>query len=107
MSPASRLMAGIMYSEVFLLMASTSANRLGSKLARETRTTAVVGNDSVVVILSAIVIHSVGNYIMLCPQNIIVVQKNPALILPCLRLGSHPKRRAPAINPRAAAARPL
>jgi AcrR family transcriptional regulator len=28
-------------------MASTSANRLGSKLPRETRTTAVAGNDSV------------------------------------------------------------
>jgi hypothetical protein len=58
MSPDSRLMAGIMYSEVFLLMASTSANRLGLKLARETRTMAVVGNASVIVILVAIVILS-------------------------------------------------
>src|SRR5689334_16829636 len=50
MSPGCRLMAGIRYSEVFLFMASTSANRLGSKVARETRTTAVAGNDSVMVI---------------------------------------------------------
>jgi hypothetical protein len=56
MSPDSRLMAGMMYSEVFLLAASTSANRLGSKLARETRTTAVAGNDSVMVILSVMAI---------------------------------------------------
>jgi hypothetical protein len=59
------------------------------------------------VILSAIVIRSLGTYITLCPQNIIVVQKNPALILPCLRLGSHPKRRAPAIDLKGASARPL
>src|SRR5262249_21959909 len=42
-------MAGIRYSEVFLFMASTSASRLGSKVARETRTTAAAGNDSVMV----------------------------------------------------------
>src|SRR5215475_9677659 len=64
MSPGSRLMAGIRYSEVFLFMASTSANRLGSKVARETRTTAVAGNDSVMVIL----VPS-GNYITMYNQN--------------------------------------
>ena len=63
-------MAGMMYSEVFLLAASTSANRLGSKLARETRTTAVVGNDSAMVILSVTGILSLGTYIATYPQYI-------------------------------------
>src|SRR6266516_7260652 len=57
MSPGSRLMAGIRYSETFLFTASTSANRLGSKLPRATRTTAVAGNDSVMVILSRDELH--------------------------------------------------
>jgi hypothetical protein len=54
-------MAGIMYCEVFLLAASTSANRLGSKLARETRTTAVAGNDSAMVVLSVMAMLPPGN----------------------------------------------
>src|SRR6266704_3099023 len=64
MSPGSRLMAGTRYSETFLLTASTSANRLGSKLPRETRTTAVAGNDSVMVILSLGELHygSISEY---------------------------------------------
>jgi hypothetical protein len=46
-SPGSRLMAGIRHCEVFLLMALTSTNRLGSKVARDTRINAVAGSDSV------------------------------------------------------------
>ncbi len=57
-------MAGIRYSETFVFTASTSANRPGSKLPRETRTTAVAGNDSVMAILS------LGNYITIYYQNI-------------------------------------
>src|SRR5690348_3489921 len=45
-------------------MASTSANRLGSKVARETRTTAVAGNGSVMVIPSEM------NYITIAYRNI-------------------------------------
>src|SRR5690242_9678647 len=47
-----------------MFMASTSANRLGSKVARETRTTAVAGNDSVMVIPSEM------NYITIAYRNI-------------------------------------
>src|ERR1700677_332749 len=65
MSPGSCLIAGTRYSEVFLFTASTSANRLGSKLPRETRTTAVVGNDSVMVIPCPS-----ANYITMYHQNI-------------------------------------
>src|SRR6266516_3029681 len=64
MSPGSRLMAGTRYSETFLFTASTPANRLGSKLPRETRTTAVAGNGSVMVIPSLGELHygSISEY---------------------------------------------
>src|SRR5947199_9365669 len=52
MRPDNCLTAGIRYSEVFVFMASTSANRLGSNVARETRTTAVAGSDSVMAVPS-------------------------------------------------------
>src|ERR1700745_3502304 len=57
MRPGSRWMAGTRYPEVFLFRASTSANRLGPKLPRETRMTAVAGHDSVMVILSPGELH--------------------------------------------------
>src|SRR5215471_13877668 len=64
MSPGSRLMAGIRYSACLLFRASISANRLGSKPRSATRTTAVAGNDSVMVIL----VPS-GNYITMYHHN--------------------------------------
>jgi tetracycline repressor-like protein len=54
MSPGSRLTAGIRYSEVFLFMASTSANRLGSKVAGEIRTNAVAGSDSITAVIGSL-----------------------------------------------------
>src|ERR1700722_496094 len=63
MSPGSRPMAGTRYSATFVFTASTSANRPGSKLPRETRTTAAGGSDSVMVIPS-------DNYITMWHHNI-------------------------------------
>jgi hypothetical protein len=48
------MFVGVLYVEVIVLAASTSLNRRGSKLARDTRTTAVLGNDAGTVILSDI-----------------------------------------------------
>ena len=49
MRPGSELIAGMRYSETLVLTASTTVNWLGSKLPRETRTTAAGGNCSVMV----------------------------------------------------------
>src|SRR5689334_17427763 len=81
MSPGSCLIAGIRYSAVFLSAATTASCRLGSKVTRPTRTTAVAGNDSVIVgsCLSTNYVPIHYRNIMNAPQGKAGRPRNPAL----------------------------